>query len=260
MSEPVSIDYIRLATWDFKLYCDLSATIRRKYVGWYKSRWLQYKMERSQDNVSYGLGQQNKKPHAIIEASGVDAHVFFHWLITTQEDSLDRLYCVRLDLQSTRKPSKPFDYVKAHKRLRKPKGLRLGDTGNTLYIGNRESNSFWRIYDKSDTHIRVEVELKGKQAQGGWLFLTHKPDCIHELYAGHLKRSRVPNVLAKEYMDGHTPADLEEIRVIVPEDLDAKLQWLGTLDALIYKLANDHDTNARMQILMSRWHEYTLHD
>lgn len=253
----VSIDYLRLATFDFKTYCDLFALVRRKYTGWRVGRWAQYKMERSQDNVSYGLAQQKGKPHGIFEASGVDAHIFANWLVAQKVVSIDTLYCTRLDLQSTKRIEPRPDYVKMHKRVARPKKLMLGDDGNTLYIGNRESDSFWRIYDKSAPEfIRVEAELKGKQARGGWLFLRHKMDCIHELYAAHLRKSRVPSFLVNQYVSGITPTNLDDLVVAVPVDLESKLLWLQSLDSLVFKLANDHDLNGRTRKLIERWSEY----
>ena len=254
----VSIDYLRLATWDWQYYLELSAQLRRKWVGWRAGRWLQYKMEVSGDGkIKYGCATQSDKGHGIFEATGSDAHIFWHWLVNTQTvEDLCRLYATRIDLQSTKVAHPKQDYVKMHSRLRKPKQLILGDEGNTLYVGNRESDSFWRLYDKTAKHTRLEVELKGKQAKGAWLFLTHQPGELAELYSHYIQKSRIPALIASYYQDCVVPASADDLKTEPVIDLEKKLNWLVRLDALVYKLARDHTTGARMAEILTRWYEY----
>lgn len=251
----VALDYIRVATWDFKIYLDLAAKVRKRYVGWRPSKWLQYKMQRSQDKVSYGIGEQGGKAHGIFEASGAAAHEFMTWLDCTQRDIIQALYATRIDLQSTKHRHPDLDYIKTHKRLAKPKQIIIGDDGSTLYIGNRESASFWRLYDKSPGTVRLEVELKSKQAA----------KCFRALVAGVtpatyynslVASSRVPKYLADYYGDGTDVVDLDEFLQKEPEDMNKKLQWLHTLDSLVWKLANDHDTGDATRELIERWADY----
>lgn len=251
----VSIDYIRIATFDFKVYCDLAAAVRRKFVGWRSSRWLQYKMERSQDNVSYGIGEQSRRKHGIFEASGVDAHIFTSWLLETQGDYLHALYATRIDLQATQQPPKAFSYLKAHKSIKKPKQLILGDDGNTLYVGNRESNTFWRVYDKAEGQVRVEVELKNDQAKKAFVALKcgESPAALYDYY---LAKSRIPTILVRAYIGGNDPKSPDDLRARVPKDLEKTMLWLASLDELMYKMANDHDYGDRTRNLIRRWAEY----
>lgn len=251
----VSVDYIRLSTFDFKAYCDISAAMQRKYVGWRKSRWLQYTMQRSQENVSYGIAEQAGKPHGIFEASGADAHIFCHWFLETQHDYTDVVTASRIDLQSTKTKHDKLDYAKTFKRLAEPKKLILGSDGNTLYIGNRESDTFWRLYDKTPELVRLEIECKGNQAKRVWSGLKNR-ESPAAIYAYYLKRSRVPNYLAEYYATGHDPLSQDDLLLVVPIDLETKFLWLATLDQLVYKLANDHDFGDRTQSLIKRWSEY----
>lgn len=257
----VSIDYIRLATWDWQLYLDLAARMRRKWVSWRKTRWLQYAMETHDDKVSYGCATQQDKGHGVIQASGVDAHVLFHWLIKTvgETDRL-KLYATRIDLQCTKTRHPNTNYVKMHKRLRKPKQLILGDDGSTLYIGNRESDSYWRLYDKTAQHTRLEVELKGKQAKAAWLFLQNQPSEIAALYSAHIQKSRIPSLMAHYYQQDILPAKSDDLKPSEDNDLEKKVRWLGTLDRLVYKLVNDHDVGERAREIIQRWHEYGTKD
>jgi hypothetical protein len=253
-----TIDYIRLATFNFQRYCKISALLSQRYVGWRSGRWLQYNMQRSQDNVSYGIGEQSKKPHAIFEASGQAAHVLAVWFFQTQQIDSDDIYCTRLDLQVTKHIDARPDYVKLHKRLPGPKQLILGDDGNTLYSGNRQSDSFYRLYDKTEKHIRLEVELKGRQARRAWLHYMETGE-VSEIYNYYIKRTKIPAIIANEFA---SPVELADLSELPKEEKDntKSLEWLKTLDTLVYKLANDHDLANETAQVISRWYEYVTKD
>jgi hypothetical protein len=213
-------------------------------------------MEISRDGVRYGLADQDKRRHGIFEASGVDAHILLAWFIDTQAEWHEVLYATRIDLQRTRIPPESFNYGKAYRSIRKPKQLILGDDGNTLYIGNRESDSYWRIYDKTDSQVRVEVELKGVQAKRVWSSLSNRGDAVSAIYDHYLRRSRVPKMLVDHYLDGRDPLNEDELVKVVPKDLETTYQWLAKLDGLAHKMANDHDYGSRCRALFKRWAEY----
>lgn len=246
----VSIDYIRLATFDFQLYLELTKRIRQKYTGWRPKRWLQYKCQTSQEGVTYGIAEQNGRAHGIFEGKGIEAHILAHWFRRWTQDAL---YCTRIDLQATKTRYDGFDWLKLHKRIAKPKKLILGDDGNTLYIGNRESDSFWRLYQKEGLHVRLEVELKGNQAKRAWNTFRNRvePSAIFATYAG---KSRVPKLVVDFYANLEDATDLEALRPL--ESLEAKLDWFMQLDGLAHKLAKDHDTGERFHRILKRWAEY----
>lgn len=253
--ELVTIDYLRLATFDFQVYLKLSQAMRRKCSGWRDSRWLQYKMQTSQDNWRYGIGEQQRKPHGIFEASGVDAHIFWNWLKSKPDELLGALYATRIDLQRTKPGVEGWNYIKAHKSLKDPKELRISPDGSTLYVGNRQSNSFWRVYDKSQGQIRVEIELKGAQAKKALKALLGGVE-IHELYNFHLGRSRLPKILVDNYLGGSTPDNEDQLIRALPKDLENTFNWLASLDHMFYKMVNDHDYGDRTEALLRRWLEY----
>ena len=251
----VHIDYIRLATFDFEAYCSLAAVIRQKHTGWRKANWLQYKMERSQDNVAFGIGEQSKRPHGVLEATGSDAHVFCHWLLETQQESLDSLYATRIDLCLTKRAPDSLDYAKTYKRIAKPKGLHLGDDGNTLYVGNRESDSFWRLYDKTHKHVRLEVELKGNQAKRYWRAIVTGASPA-ALFTTKLQSSRVPKFIVDYYATGQDALNMDDFPVADMTDMLSKARWLATLDGLVYKLCKDHDAGPMASATIARWADY----
>jgi len=247
------VDYIRLATYDYQKYLKLIAKIRLRHTGWKPAKWLQYKGQRAEDGTFYGAGIQGSKSHTIIQASGQVAHDVWLWFNNFPEHIKLAFYCTRIDLQQTRRKPETFDALKAYKRLRGKKGLILSDTGHTLYIGARKSDTFWRIYDKTETALRVEIELKGALAKRSFSALRND-ESISSVWNRHLLRSKCPQLLVDAYRDSGEPAELPEDETA--EDLQAKLDWMKTLDALAYKLANDHDTGQEANNLFSRWAEY----
>lgn len=247
------IDYIRLATYDYKQYLQLIAKLRLRHQGWRPFKWLQYQGQKADDGTFYGAGVQGSRTHAIINGSGQTAQDVWIWFNNFPEATKQAFYCTRIDLQQTRVKPKGFDAQKSYKRLRGKKGLILSDSGHTLYIGARTSDTFWRIYDKTETHLRVEIELKGKLAKRTFAALRND-ETISGIWNTHLLRSKCPKMLVDAYRDAGDIAELPEEDET--EDLQRKLDWMKTLDALAYKLANDHDIGEDAHELFNRWAEY----
>ena len=247
------VDYFRIATFDPIQFYKLTAALERQYTGWYPKKWLQYRGRQSSNGVFHGIGEQGKRPHFLIQVSGQSSHHFFQWLSNYNEGSLTTFYCTRIDLQRTQtRPTKEYRRI-AHKRLRGKKSLIDSDTGLTLYIGARTSDTFWRLYDKDDTLLRVEVEIKGTLAKRAWVALR-MGEQLPGIWNRFLLKSRVPKVYTDLYRDNGEVADLPLIEEA--EDLQPKLQWLQTLDSLIFKLINDHDTSEATKQLVRRWNQY----
>jgi hypothetical protein len=246
-------DYLRLATFNYKAFLDIVAKLRRRHRGWRPSHWLQYSGQKTTTGIFYGAGEQNGRGHAVVHVSGTEAHNFLAWWSNLHPDLTADFYCTRFDLQVTARPPAEFDYLLAHQKT-KNTTLYLSPSGNTLYIGSRESDSFWRIYDKEEGKMRVEVELKGKQAKRAYVTFMRRNE-LGSIYNTYLKRSRVPKILADHYLVGDY-ATIKLEKADEDEDLGKKLAWLATLDSLVYKLANDHTMGERTHALMSRWAEY----
>lgn len=137
--------------------------------------------------------------------------------------------------------------------MRGGKSLIQSSTGITLYVGSRTSDTYWRLYDKTESTLRCELELKGKQVKRAWLAIA-KGEQLGGIFNRFLKVSRVPNVYVKYFWSAKDAANLPEVEKVV--DLEAKLEWLKSLDKLVYKLANDHDTAEGLARLIDRWAEY----
>lgn len=247
------IDYFRIATFDIIAYYQLSVAIENKWSQWRPHKWLQYKGRKNIDGIFHGMGDQAGRAHCVISVSGSFAHLFYLWFAGKPDSIRNTFYCTRIDLQRTQvQPSKEYRTA-AHKRLRGKKSLIQSDTGTTLYIGSRTSDTFWRLYDKTERHMRCELETKGKMAKRVYLAL-----CGGESIAGVwnriLFRSKVPKVYVEYFRSDKEPATLPDLREV--PDFDAKIKWLASLDSLVYKLVNDHDVSERAKTIIARWAGY----
>ena len=247
------VDYIRLATFDTVAFMRLCAELERKYHDWRPYRWQQYKGRQSESNVFHGIGQQNGRAHYILQVSGFRAHGFWLWWQERLAATKAAFYATRIDIQRTRTKPLIEHRIKAYKRLRGTNQLIQSSTGTTLYIGARTSDTFWRLYDKTDDTMRCELEIKGKQVKRAWIALSNS-ESLGGVFNRFLKQSRVPQFYASYFRANHEAVPLPKLEERV--DLAKKLNWLATLDALVYKLAQDHDCQEDLARIIDRWHEY----
>lgn len=247
------IDYFRVATFDTIAYYKLSADIERKWSNWKPDKWLQYKGRKNADDIFHGIGDQAGRAHCLVNVSGSFAHLFYAWFIRRPDAVRGAFYCTRIDVQRTQgRPSKEYR-VTAYKRLAGRKSLIQSDTGTTLYIGARTSDTFWRLYDKTPEHMRCELEMKGKLAKRVYLALSGG-ESLPGVWNRILLRSRVPKVYVDYFRSASEPAELPKLTE--SPDLDDKLKWLASLDSLVYKLVNDSDVGERAGLIVARWAGY----
>lgn len=248
------LDYIRLATYDSIAYVQLSALMERQYHDWKSRKWQQYSGRKTNENIFHGTGNQAGRAHYIVSASGGATPEFYRWFRGRVETITSAFYCTRLDVQRTQlAPTKEYRLV-AYKRLGGAKHLHQSNSGTTLYINARTSDTYWRIYDKTKTLLRLEVELKGKQAKRAWLALGGG-ESIDGVWNRFLLRSKVPQVYAEYFRANGAKATLPAAEDKDP-GMQRKLDWLKTLDGLVYKLAHDHDTAEQTATLINRWTKY----
>lgn len=251
------IDYVRFATFNPGTYSTLVADIERKYPEWKRKKWMQYKGRISKDNIFHGSGTQKGRRHFIIECSGYGSHHFALWVSGHPSANRLDLYCTRIDIQRTQqRPAEEYRH-EAYKRLGGPKRLEQSDTGITLYIGARTSDTYTRIYDKSADLLRLELELKGIRAKKTWLALLDGSR-LDGIYNYLVKKSKVPQIYALHFWADGSPID-KLPKVEIETTLESKLEWIATLDALAYKLANDHDVGERAHEIFTRWTQYGQH-
>lgn len=92
-----------------------------------------------------------------------------------------------LDILELLKEVLKGNYTGVNKHDYRSSGGRKGVTGTTLYLGSRQSDSYYRIYDTWEKHkeigIRVENEVKDKKAR----YLQGRLSMIYERYLDELE-------------------------------------------------------------------------
>lgn len=123
----------------------------------------------SKGSCFLGVGEQNKKSHAMLRVSGSESHMAF-WNYYNPAS----VKCTRIDLQITIDLPDNYSARQLTDDLReavKNKNIAIVENTNnldTIYIGSRTSDRFCRIYVKEidkNFYLRYEVEFKGAWAE-----------------------------------------------------------------------------------------------
>lgn len=119
-----------------------------------------------------------KASHALIEVSGVGMLAFRQHSLEIALLTAAHARVTRLDVASDIATDlNPFDFANDREPGRtKARGSYTSKSGQTEYVGSRQSERFARVYRYSDPHprahlLRVEHELKGETAKAGIAFI-----------------------------------------------------------------------------------------
>lgn len=246
------LDYLRLATWDLASYPLLMSSLMEKWPGnWEQGSWLQYKGWRK-EQIFIGRGFQNKRHHAVCQASGVQAEKMKSGFL-----ELEKWYCTRLDVQMTI-PSPDINLDRIHKSLGAKKTTLISSEKNkTLYLGSRTSDIFTRLYEKplNEMYLRLEFEIKGQSAKSAWVALQ-AGTLVSQIFAYYLGRSKLPIVVKRHYDNaGANDTDLHLVAETL-HNAERKLKWLQSIDNAVMLAITDPDIGVRVQTLVMSWANY----
>lgn len=234
-------DYLRLATWVINDYLFTTANLLRQHQ-WKHAGWLQYKGRRSDDGrLFFGVGEQNRRRHSIIQLSGgLAEEKQAEWMTWPAS-----FYCTRLDLQVTILEPKEHDPDELYERLqRKAKSIVKSPGTATIYLGARTSDLFTRIYEKplaGKRFLRCEFELKGKYARSAFLSIRTGMYSKEKLYQQCLNQSRVPKPYAEWFrVNGDESGGLEAAEK--SQSLAATKTWLDNTEIGIMRLLGHEET------------------
>lgn len=248
-----AIDYIRLASWGHVPYTHVMSRLMMTWSGgWDRGKWLQYSGWRKKQ-FFIGLGEQQKKRHAVMQASGSLAQRMTKGFINYPE-----WYCTRLDVQITVPRPEWVSLPELRSKLGK-KGTSLisSQENDTLYLGSRTSDFFTRLYEKmfDDMHLRLEFELKGNRARMAWDAMLAGEDS-DRIFNYYLARSKLPRQYI-ELFDGcdddATNRSMNKERIAVAEK---KLKWIESLDSAMLSAIGDHEIGDRVKTLVRHWCVY----
>ncbi len=256
MTMKSQIDYLRLASWGHQGYVEVMSMIMSVWPGdWQRGRWLQYSGWRK-EQLFIGMGEQKRKRHSILQASGSFAHKLYLLMA-----DFDGWYATRVDIQRTTKRPEWVDLPETFELLGK-KGASLisSEQNDTLYIGARTSDLFTRLYEKlfEEMYIRLEFELKGNRALMAVQAMYAGEDC-DRIYDHYLDKSKLP----KRYKELYKNLDHEATQAAMTKEIShnslKKLKWLDSLDATIRLAIADHEIGEAAGNLVRGWSRYADH-
>lgn len=215
------------------------------------------------NGVFLGRAIQNKRRHAMLQASGAAAHGIFPFL----EFDAKEVRCTRIDLQVTVDLPAGYDARALYDDIkewdtdgkqRTPSLVESGDGLDTVYIGNRQSDRFTRIYVKpladGSRAIRFETEFKGEHADNVVQQLIADPDNLERLLAGEV--DALPPLkfgLSERFRSvlGHNPRRSKPKR---KDALTGGLRWLtNQVNPAMLRLMNDHEVGYTVRNIVRSW-------
>lgn len=247
-----SLDYLRLAAFEFSFASIISDLMNWYPGGWRSGRWLQYKGWKK-ESYFVGVGEQAGQRHMVISASGPEANHLEKFMF-----NYTSFYGTRLDVQRTI----PRPKYASLRRIRKATGtenttLIESQENDTLYVGSRASDCFTRLYEKplDEMYLRLEFELKGARARSAWGAIIHgkTPSTIFNHY---LKKSKLPETVKEWFALPGDESETEMDRAIKIHSAKKKLRWLRSLDASMEKALADHEIGEQVKELVRAWARY----
>lgn len=261
------LDYIRLASWHDGEALQMMADVRRATDKWRPARWLQYKGYAA-EHLFYGTGEQGGRRHYVFRQSGPDSS----WLSELGMEHQE-LYCTRLDLQRTIKEPPEYDARDLYERLleldrRSEVSIIQSATGSTIYLGNRTSAKFIRIYQKQLEHsvpgtkgdkskfLRFEFEFKKDVAKGIFSALR-KGERRNSVFDHYLARSELTEDLLSWFRRGGETGDASRLYSVQKQvvDHEKKMAWLGSLEKTVIAMGYDHYSGPFVKHLLEDWLE-----
>lgn len=257
MKSRAYIDYLRLSTWDEHAYLKIVSKMRLMDKGWRPGNWLQYHGQKS-EHMFYGVGLQQDRRHYIMQTSGELAQMFYD-----STTVFGQVGCKRIDIQKTiaqpedYRPLELYEDFKNEPGNKRNSSIILSDSGSTVYMGSRVSDSFIRVYQKEiegNPYLRLEIEIKGITAIYAYEELRAERWGITDIYDSLAKRFKLPDYL-REWFETETDANGSFLLHCDSRYKNNRLQWLGGLGATIIKMGRDHDTGTIVRSWLESWLE-----
>lgn len=249
------IDYLRLASWSDGVAALHLGDFRQIAHDWKPGRWLQYHGQYSADsNAYYGIGEQNGRRHYVMRLAGASSSKLGE-MARDWEDC----YCTRFDVQVTVERPSVWHTMVEYTNLdsgKRQKSLIDSATGATIYIGNRTSETFCRLYEKlvdNQAFLRLEFELKGKKADAAYRAWRGDPAIVDTIWSTLFTDFGLPERIEKHFAPSRPDAMPELLRVTRSVEKERIAEWLGGLGTSIARYGNDPDIGDMVRAFVRDW-------
>lgn len=247
------LDYLRLASWHDASALKLTSQVRRSIPKWRDGFWLQYRGWYGDDSF-YGIGEQNGKRHYVWRSAGPSSSVLY-----ALGECLEEIYCTRIDVQVTIVLPDNYDVFAVYQDMQDVKDRSVSiidsETGSTIYIGNRTSERFARLYTKEyeeNKFLRLEFEFKGKTARAIYRQIKDGKTGPTKCFQYFLKNFGLLDYIV-DWFDTGTDAEMERLVIEQNSDDEKRLAWLHSLTNTVIKMGNDHNTGDSVRELLRNW-------
>ena len=137
---------------------------------------------------------------------------------------------------------------------RKSRSIILNPETSTVYLGNRSSDLFMRLYEKlinEKMYLRLEFELKGAYSRNWWTHWNSAPEIIDMLFVSCVNRIGLP----EPYKTWFNPND-DRTDVLNSDKLEAdlarKLTYIRNTETALVRYLYAHSTQEYVISLVER--------
>lgn len=220
------------------------------------------------NNTFYGQRTQNNKTHYMMRCWGE-----FATDMLMMSDNL-LVKCTRIDLQITI-PITPaynsrslYDHLSNKEREWKWRRknvsiIQSGDGLDTIYIGSRSSDRFYRIYVKPDSsgkpaYIRFEVEFKKEFAAAIREAVLKGRAGFRDLLRAELETLPIGNNFVLRSFEAALGVKMTSISPVRVETRSSTIDWMNNqVDPAVVRMLNSHEHRDTMREILDRWLGYS---
>lgn len=216
------------------------------------------------EGLFFGSAKQKNRAHFMLRASGENAHTMLYRTKNVDGN------CTRIDLQIT--ISKPtgynarqlFDRLSDNNndwngRRKNVSIIQSGDGLDTVYIGSRSSERFYRIYVKPDesgspAFLRFEIELKKSLARQARTMVIEDEGTAKKILASELNTLPAIENTALERLKSLLGDSGPRIKHETVYGENKTIDWIeNQVEPAVIRLLHSHEHGDRMLGIIERW-------
>jgi len=249
------IDWLTLTTFEADI-CNRWSTLQAHSDGEFREGKVRGYVGVYAGNLFIGTGTQLGRDHYLLRVSGEEADIIAPLLFHCGAR------CTRIDIQIT--IDQPAGYsarmlkdilsLSRRDQRRQISLIESGEGTDTVYMGNRSSERFYRIYVKlgedGNFFLRFEVEFKGELARAVWRHVEYDAS-LAAILAAEIDRLGFDSMGVLLRFHAHLAGDLRVKPIHVPASDTATLRWLlHQVVPVLRRLLLSHSEGPRIRAIL----------